>query len=86
MKRNPKIYIFYGYANSKLRTKHGISELTSESGEFTVDTDEKAILFNKFFNSVFTVENMDNIPVIHQASIMAISMMSSLMNLKFLRS
>ena len=59
-KRNPKA--FYRYINSKLKTKTGIADLKDTDGKTVVDSDEKADMFNTFFSSVFTNEDLNNLP------------------------
>ena len=57
-KINPKA--FYKYANSK--TRSGIGNLIKPNGTLTVDDREKAEALNSFFTSVFTQEDLINIP------------------------
>lgn len=59
-KKNPKL--FYSYANSKMKSKSGIADLTKEDGSKTKTDEEKAELLNKFFQSVFTIENDSQLP------------------------
>ena len=63
VKQNPKA--FYRYAQSKLKTRSTISQLTQPDGTFTTTDKEKANVLNSFFTSVFTRENMSNMP--HQS-------------------
>ncbi len=56
-KSNPKA--FYNYANSKLKTRQGVSNLRRDDGTTTNSDQEKASELNKFFSSVFTDEDSD---------------------------
>jgi hypothetical protein len=66
-KSNPKI--FWKYANSKRKTNTGISELTfkSEEGEErkTTTDKEKAEVLASFFSSVFTIEPLGDLSLMH---------------------
>ena len=59
MKENPKV--FWKYVRSKVKIKSGIPTLVETDSEATTDV-QKAEAFNRFFSSVFTIENTDNIP------------------------
>lgn len=59
-KKNPKK--FYAYAKSKLTASEGIADLVNEHGEKVTLDKAKAELLNSFFCSVFTKENIDEIP------------------------
>jgi hypothetical protein len=67
VKSNPKI--FWKYANSKRKTNTGISELKfkSEEGEKrkTKTDKEKAEVLASFFSSVFTIEPVGDLPLMH---------------------
>jgi hypothetical protein len=58
-KRNPKA--FHKYVNSKTKVRSGISELETNEG-LSISDNEKADTLNKVFTSVFTKENLSNIP------------------------
>ena len=63
MKKNPKK--FWKYANSKRKTKSGISELktNTENGVKIIEIDrDKAEVLAEFFSSVFTKEPEGEIP------------------------
>lgn len=65
VKQNPKA--FFSYAKSKLKTRDGIADL--KDGQKKVSSDAgKANLLNKFFSSVFTEEDLSNIPTCECAS------------------
>jgi len=48
---------FYKYANSKLKSRTGISPLRNKDGNVTVEDREKCEILNQFFCSVFTVDD-----------------------------
>ncbi len=60
VKTNPKL--FWNYVNSKLKSRQPISDLKKDNGELTVNDVEKAQVLNTFFASVFTDEDLTNIP------------------------
>ena len=60
IKQEPKQ--FWRYSNSRLRTKPRIDDLEDESGSMVCQDKEKAEIFNKYFSSVFTRENLASIP------------------------
>ena len=60
-KTNPKL--FFQYVNSKLKPKEKVSSLLKEDGSLTNNDLEKAELLNSFFGSVFTKEDVNNVPV-----------------------
>ena len=57
VKLNPKS--FWKYAKSRLKTRASIPALYKPDGTKTVSLDDKANALNKYFNSMFTVENID---------------------------
>ena len=59
-KSNPKA--FYAYANSKMKTKQGIAELIDEKGNTATSNKDKADTLNRFFCSVFTQEDVNEVP------------------------
>ena len=60
VKDKPKV--FWSYIKSKSKTRDKICDLMQEDGELTSNNKEKAEVLNKFFSSVFTRENTDNVP------------------------
>ena len=60
IKTDPKLY--YRYARSKMDVKDGIGPLTDEDGNVISDNKDMAQVLNQYFTTVFTDENMDNIP------------------------
>jgi len=48
---------FYRYVNGRLSCKSGVGPLKTGSGEVIVSDVEKAEVLNKYFTSVFTVDN-----------------------------
>ena len=61
IKQNPKA--FYQYIASKTVKKEGVYELVNKEGKLTSDDEEKCILINDFFSSVFTQEDVTNVPI-----------------------
>ena len=59
-KQNPKA--FYLYAQSKLKTRSAISQLIQDDGSLTTTDKDKANVLNNFLTSVFTHEDMTNMP------------------------
>lgn len=60
MKEKPKL--FWSYAKSRLKTKEQISSLTKPDGSTARTAEDKAEALNNFFASVFTVEDVENMP------------------------
>ncbi len=54
---------FWKYVKSKLKNKDPVAELDTESGRVSTDQG-KANELNKFFKSVFTIEDNNNIPTL----------------------
>ena len=59
-KKNPKA--FWRYCSTQMKTKAVIGDLAKQDGELTSGNREKAEVMNTFFSSVFTDENLDNMP------------------------
>ncbi|KAJ8030471.1 hypothetical protein HOLleu_26906 [Holothuria leucospilota] len=57
---NPKA--FYQYANSSLKTRSYIGNLMKSDGTVTAGDADKADALHLFFASLFTQENLKNIP------------------------
>ena len=53
---------FYAYVRSKQRTKTWVGPLKDESGNTVTDSLVASNLLNNYFASVFTNENLQNIP------------------------
>ena len=62
IKKNPKA--FWKYVKSKLKTRSTIDHLTKEDGTMTINDEENAEVLNRFFTSVFTEEDLENIPTL----------------------
>ena len=65
-KLNPKL--FWKYVQTKTKITTGISPLTKRDGGVAVTDKDKADVLNLFFASVFTSENLNNIPVLDEGS------------------
>ena len=59
-KRNPKA--FFRYVNGKLKTRSKLSDLRSSDGAVVSDDEEKAAMYNAYFSSVYTSEDLSSIP------------------------
>ncbi len=59
-KHNPKA--FYSYARSKLKTKDNVADLIDEKGSTISSSGGTSNILNRFFSSVFTDEDLENIP------------------------
>ena len=59
-KNNPKK--FWKYVQDRMKTSQGISSLKQADGSLAVDDVTKAETLNDFFSSVFTQENINDIP------------------------
>ena len=64
IKTDPKA--FWRYTNSKMKYRPKLGDLQQEDGSLTKDDSKKAQLLNNLFTSVFTKENMDNMPDLSQ--------------------
>lgn len=60
-KKNPKA--FYRHVNNKLKTRPGIGDLQMDDGSEVVDAQLKANVFNQYFSSVYTVEDLNSVPL-----------------------
>ena len=60
IKDNPRS--FWNYASSRMKTKPGVENLRTVDGSLTSCDDEKAMVLNKFFSSVCTLEVEDHHP------------------------
>ena len=59
-KENPKA--FFQYVNTKLKPKENISNLVKDDGTLTESDLEKCEILNNFFASVFSVEDINDVP------------------------
>jgi len=59
-KKNPKA--FYRFVNGRLKTRAKIADLKTEDGSDVTTDDEKAQMFNAYFCSVYTKEDLQSIP------------------------
>lgn len=59
-KHKPKL--FWNYAKSRLKSRDNISSLKKEDGTNAISAEDKAETLNKFFASVFTLEDLHTIP------------------------
>ena len=64
-KGNPKK--FWQYINKTTKITTGIGDLETPSNELTGNDNEKAEILATFFSSVFTKENMENMPTVHMS-------------------
>ncbi|MES9884664.1 MAG: reverse transcriptase family protein, partial [Sedimenticola sp.] len=53
---------FWRYVKSKTKTKDVVGNLEGENGNLVTESSERAEILNQFFTSVFTNENIVNIP------------------------
>ena len=60
VKNTPKT--FWSYVNKNSNTSNNIPDLISEDGQTFSDDLGKADVLNRFFSSVFTDEDLNNIP------------------------
>lgn len=70
VKKNPKR--FWKYANSKRKTKSGISELKYKLGNEVITTKgdkDKAEVLAEFYSSVFPIEQKEGIPILNHKDI-----------------
>ena len=65
-KDNPRS--FWKYVGTKTKAKSGISALMTGDGEMLESDKDKAELLNKFFSSVFTREDKQNVPHVTESS------------------
>ena len=62
IKAKPKA--FWEYTNSRLKTKPSIPSLLKPNGTKATSSKDKAETLNEFFSSVFTLEDLHEIPVV----------------------
>ena len=60
IKTDPKLY--YRYARSKMQVKEGIGPLRDENNVETTDIEEMSTILNNYFATVFTEEDVTNVP------------------------
>ena len=54
---------FYAYVGSKKRANNKVGPLRDNSKQILISKTDNANLLNTYFSSVFTVENVDSIPI-----------------------
>ena len=59
-KKDPKS--FYSYLRSKKSNRESVGPLLAENGELELDHQKQANILNKYFTSVFTEEDINNVP------------------------
>ena len=59
---------FWNYVQSKTKTRNAVGSLISETGDIVTDGLRKAQMLNNFFTSVFTKEDVTNIPIFESRS------------------
>ena len=62
-----KSKLFWKYARSRLKSRQAIPTLTNKDGTKAISAKDKAESLNDFFTSVFTTENLVNIPAVKNA-------------------
>ena len=65
VKLKPKL--FWKYARSRLKSRQAIPTLTNKDGTKAISAKDNAETLNDFFTSVFTTENLGNIPAVKNA-------------------
>ena len=70
-KKNPKA--FFQYVASKIKSRESISNLTKKDGTLTEDDEGKARVLSDFFGSVFTKEDLNNVPVFNHPNVSILS-------------
>ena len=60
---------FWQYVNMRTKTISGIADLETPQNTLTSKDVEKAEILANFFTSVFTKENLDNMPTIPNVSV-----------------
>ena len=65
-KKEPKK--IYSYINKKNLIKDYVKALKNENGEITTNNQQMCNILNKYFNSVFTSENMETLPIVSSRS------------------
>ena len=59
---------FFKYVNKKMHMRSGISEVVLPVGDLTRNPLEIANTFNKYFSSVFTIDDVDNTCILSRTS------------------
>ena len=54
--------MFYKYVNSKLKARSALPDLITSGGTRVTSAMDKANMFNNFFSSVFTQEDLNHLP------------------------
>jgi len=64
LKNNPKY--FWRYSKSKLKNKTGLADIQKEDGSLIGNDHEKAEILNKYFTSLFKMEDTDTIHIMNE--------------------
>ena len=60
---------FWNYVNSKKKNKTKVNALVNAKGIFITDDTKKAELLNTQYSSIFTIENLENVPLFKQTTL-----------------
>ena len=57
---------FWRYVNNGMKVRVHVGDLEREDGTVATTDTEKAEVLNQFFTSVFTIEDMENMPTMEE--------------------
>ena len=77
MPKKTKLKAFFQYVASKKKSRESISNLTKKDGTLTEDDEGKARVLSDFFGSVFTKEDLNNVPVFNHPNVNILSSIST---------